>query len=91
MRPIEGIFNSNDFPDLLVGLGEPDDAAVWRLDDERAAIRVEDEGVGWTGTGPTRGTGLGSRIIQAMTKSLHAELTYVPVPRGTAVQIAFPT
>ncbi len=62
-----------------------------RLDDERAAIRVEDEGVGWTGTGPTKGTGLGSRIIQAMTKSLHAELTYLPVPRGTAVQIAFPT
>ena len=31
-----------DYPDLLVGLGEPDDAAVWRLDDERALVVTTD-------------------------------------------------
>ncbi len=29
-------------PDLLVGLGEPDDAAVWRLDDDRVLIATTD-------------------------------------------------
>lgn len=29
-------------PDLLVGLGKPDDAAVWRLDDHRALIVTTD-------------------------------------------------
>ena len=28
----------DDFPDLLVGLSSPDDAAVWSLDDERSLV-----------------------------------------------------
>lgn len=42
LRPVHEIFNEADFPDLLVGMGEPDDAAVWRLDDERALIVTTD-------------------------------------------------
>lgn len=42
MRPIQGIFNPADYPDLLVGLGSPDDAAVWRLDDHLALIATTD-------------------------------------------------
>lgn len=42
LRPLQGIFNPSDFPNLLVGLGEPDDAAVWRLDDERALVVTTD-------------------------------------------------
>lgn len=42
MRPIKGLFNAEDYPDLLVGLGEPDDAAVWRLDDDRALVVTTD-------------------------------------------------
>lgn len=42
MRPIENIFPSTDYPDLLVGLGEPDDAAVWRLDEDRALVVTTD-------------------------------------------------
>ena len=38
LRPIKDIFDADSFPDLLVGLREPDDAAVWRLDEERALI-----------------------------------------------------
>ena len=42
LRPIEKIFQSSDFPDLLVGLDGPDDAAVWRLDEQRALVVTTD-------------------------------------------------
>jgi selenide,water dikinase len=36
------MFNPSNYPDLLVGLGDPDDAAVWRLDEERALVATTD-------------------------------------------------
>jgi len=42
LRPVNEVFGDADFPDLLVGIGEPDDAAVWRLDEERALIVTTD-------------------------------------------------
>ena len=42
LRPIENMFQPGDHPDLLVGLGDPDDAAVWRLDDDRALVVTTD-------------------------------------------------
>jgi len=42
LRPLQGIFNPADYPNLLVGLGEPDDAAVWKLDDDRALVVTTD-------------------------------------------------
>ena len=42
LRPIQNLFQPADYPDLLVGLGMPDDAAVWRLDDERALVATTD-------------------------------------------------
>ena len=42
LRPIQGLFEPRDFPNLLVGLDDPDDAAVWRLDDERALVVTTD-------------------------------------------------
>lgn len=42
LRPIEGLYNNKDYPDLLIGLGEPDDAAVWKLDDDRVLIVTTD-------------------------------------------------
>lgn len=42
LRPINNLFNPADYSDLLVGLNEPDDAAVWRLDDERAIVLTTD-------------------------------------------------
>ena len=36
------MFNPADYPDLLVGLDGPDDAAVWRLDDTRALVVTTD-------------------------------------------------
>jgi selenide, water dikinase len=42
LRPLQGTFNPADYPDLLVGLGDPDDAAVWRLDKRRALVVTTD-------------------------------------------------
>lgn len=42
MRPLAGIFKPADFPNLLVGLDAPDDAAVYRIDAERAIIQTMD-------------------------------------------------
>ncbi len=42
LRPLQGIFNPADYPNLLVGLGQPDDAAVWKLDDQRALVITTD-------------------------------------------------
>ena len=42
MRHIAGFFPESEYPDVLVGLGQPDDAAVVQLDDERALISTTD-------------------------------------------------
>jgi len=42
LRPIKNLFAPADYPDLLVGLGQPDDAAVWRLDDTRSLVVTTD-------------------------------------------------
>jgi selenide,water dikinase len=42
LRPIENLYRAEQYPDLLVGLGDPDDAAVWRLDEARALIVTTD-------------------------------------------------
>ncbi len=42
LRPLQGIFSPEDYPNLLVGLGEPDDAAVWKLDDQHALVVTTD-------------------------------------------------
>lgn len=42
LRPTQGIFAAADYPDLLVGLESPDDAAVWKLDDGRGLVLTTD-------------------------------------------------
>ena len=42
MRPLQDLFRPADYPDLLVGLAAPDDAAVWRLDEHRALVATTD-------------------------------------------------
>lgn len=39
---MENVFNAGLYPDLLVGLNHPDDAAVWRLDASRAIVVTTD-------------------------------------------------
>lgn len=42
LRPIKDIFDPASYPDLLVGLAEPDDAAVWRLSEDKAIVITTD-------------------------------------------------
>ena len=42
LQPLEGLFLKDDYPDLIVGLGESDDAAVWKLDKDRVLIVTTD-------------------------------------------------
>ncbi len=42
MRPLTGLFPTEDYPALLIGLNEPDDSAVYRLSDEQAIISTAD-------------------------------------------------
>lgn len=42
LRPVKDLFDPNNYPDLLVGIGHPDDAAVWRVDDARALVVTTD-------------------------------------------------
>ncbi|UCF59833.1 MAG: selenide, water dikinase SelD [Anaerolineaceae bacterium] len=42
LRPLQELFSPDEYPNLLVGLGVPDDAAVWRLDDDRALVVTTD-------------------------------------------------
>jgi selenide,water dikinase len=42
LRPVQGLFDPADYPNLLAGLRAPDDAAVWRLDDDRALVVTTD-------------------------------------------------
>jgi len=42
MRPLQDMFRPQEFPDLLVGLGAPDDAAVWRLNADQALVVTTD-------------------------------------------------
>lgn len=42
LRPLANLFNQNDYPDLLIGLGRADDAAVYRLGDNQALVATVD-------------------------------------------------
>lgn len=42
MRQLAGFFPATEHPNVLVGLGEPDDAAVYQLDAARALIKTTD-------------------------------------------------
>ena len=59
-----------------------------RLEGGRIRISVEDDGIGWQGAGAPQGSGLGSRIIRAIGKSLGATLSYDPAHPGTRAGVA---
>jgi len=42
LRALDNLFPAEQHPNLLVGLGSPDDAAVYRLNDEQALIQTVD-------------------------------------------------
>jgi selenide, water dikinase len=42
LRPVQDLFDAANYPNLLVGLDGPDDAAVWQLDEKRALVVTTD-------------------------------------------------
>jgi selenide,water dikinase len=42
LRPLQHTFKPEAFPNLLIGLGQPDDAAVYRLSDDLAIVQTVD-------------------------------------------------
>jgi selenide,water dikinase len=42
LRPLSNLFNSDDYPNLLIGLGLADDAAIYRLNDREALVATLD-------------------------------------------------
>src|SRR3990170_6430684 len=42
LRPLQETFRAADFPDLLIGVEGPDDAAVYRFSDELAIVQTVD-------------------------------------------------
>lgn len=71
----------------------PDGAAgevrvIMRRHSERSAVlTVEDDGVGWDGTGEPKGTGLGTRIVSAMATQLGTSITHGDGRGGTRTSL----
>ena len=53
------------------------------------SLVVEDDGVGWRGSGVASGTGLGTKIVRAMATSLRAPVEYDHNHPGTRVTLSF--
>lgn len=71
-----------------VGAGEVR-VSVSRTPSNQIMLSVADDGIGWTGDGTAKGSGLGGKIIAAMSKSLGASLEYHSQPVGTLASITF--
>ena len=42
LQPLHDVFQPHGYPELLIGLGDPDDAAVWQIDSDRALVVTTD-------------------------------------------------
>jgi two-component sensor histidine kinase len=62
-----------------------------RLGEDRAELVVEDDGVGRKGGEAPRGSGLGTRIVSAMARTIGAEVEYFARHPGTGARLAFPS
>jgi two-component sensor histidine kinase len=58
-----------------------------RAGDTHFDLVVEDDGVGLTAGLAPRGSGLGSRLVLAMAKSLASTLDYDPAHRGVRARL----
>ncbi|SHK60394.1 sensor histidine kinase [Bradyrhizobium lablabi] len=62
-----------------------------RLPEGRAELIVEDDGVGRGVEGVPKGSGLGTRIVNAMARTIGAEVEYIARHPGTGARLAFPS
>jgi two-component sensor histidine kinase len=62
-----------------------------QLSEGRAELVVEDDGVGRGVEGTPKGSGLGTRIVNAMARTIGAEVEYIARHPGTGARLAFPS
>jgi two-component sensor histidine kinase len=69
---------------------EPGDIRVQfrAIGPRKVNLSVEDDGIGWKGEGPAKGTGLGSRIVSTTARALGASIAYDGV-KGCRVSLEF--
>ena len=48
---------------------------------------VEDDGIGYDTAAAPTGTGLGTRIVASMAKTIGEGISYIPRPHGTRAQV----
>ncbi|HEV7255276.1 MAG TPA: response regulator [Mesorhizobium sp.] len=58
--------------------------------ENEARLAVEDQGVGWSGEGQAQGSGLGTRIVQAMARNLQSNVEFAARSCGTRAELVFP-
>jgi two-component sensor histidine kinase len=58
--------------------------------DDAALLTVEDDGIGITEASKPKGTGVGTRIANAMAANMRATIEYVSKSPGTLAQLRFP-
>lgn len=58
-----------------------------RHDNDTAILAVEDDGIGFTEADTSSGTGLGSRIVASMAKTVGTGINYVAKERGTRAEV----
>lgn len=51
------------------------------------SLTVSDDGCGYDASAPARGSGMGMRIVSAVTRSLDSELENLDAPRGTSIRL----
>lgn len=60
-----------------------------KVGEDTVSLAVEDDGVGWKGTGAVQGTGLGTRVITAMAANLQSKVEYDAGVEGTRASFRF--
>ena len=60
------------------------------LPDGRAELVVEDDGVGRPENAPAKGTGLGTKLVNAIAGGMRAEIEYLARQPGMAARLVFP-
>jgi len=60
-----------------------------KVGEDTVSLAVEDDGVGWKGTGATQGTGLGTRVVTAMAANLQSKVEYDTGVEGTRASFRF--